>query len=243
MEIAHLRKERMVKAIEVYGRKEGFTREAFLAYQTKDHMKAVGSVPEFSRWSRGATRNTIYTWEDGLALPKGHPTCLWGKDSVVELWFEEPGAAMAAFREPRYLEIVRPDEAAFSDVAGGWSLLCEERLILEVAGYDGREKVFLFLRRRDPATFDDTWGKHRGYFMSAIQNLDIGRIAENTSIPDAKLDNAGVFDFALELWCGDVQAAIEAAGGSGMNAILAGEASALFDPDAGSLLYLARERE
>lgn len=241
METSHLSKEKMTKAIEVYGRRKGLTREAFLAYQSNEHMKTVGNVPEFTRWGRGATQNTIYTHEDSLALAAGHPARLAGKDSVVELWFETSGAAMAAFAEPRYLEIVRPDEAAFSEVDEGWSLLCRQRLVMEVADYDGREKVFLFLRRKDPAGFEGLWGKHMGRFMSAIQNLDIGRIAENTAVDDACLGNAGTYDFALELWCGDVQTAIDAAGGAGMREILSGEASALFEPE--SLLYLARERE
>lgn len=188
-------------------------------------VKAQGSAPEFSGWSHRAVWNTLYTQEDGLALAKDHPVCLEGEGFVVERWFESPDAAVA------------------SNVSGGWSLLCEERLVMEVACYGGGEKLFLFLKRKDPSTFDGEWGGHRGHFMSIIQNLDIGRIAENTAIPGAWLDNAGAFDFALELWCGDVQTAIRAAQGAGMRAILSGEAAALFDAGVGSLLYLARERE
>lgn len=233
----------MTKVIEVYGRKQGFTREAFLAYQTGEHMKAAGSVPEFSGRIRSAVKNTIYVEEDALALPKSHPACIRGKDSVVELWFDDPASAVAAFREPRYLEVVRPDEAAFSEVDEGWSLLCRERVLIEEVCFAGREKVFLFLRRRDAASFEKAWEEYWPVFLDAVWGGGTGRIAENTGVPGAGLDNAGAFDFALELWFDDVETAIATAAGEGVQALLSGQAAGLFDKGAGSVLYLARERD
>lgn len=233
----------MTKVMEVYGRNKGFTREAFLVYQTGKHMEAAGSVPEFSGRIRGATRNTIYVEEDHLPLPAGHPACTAGKDSVVELWFDDPTSAVSAFREPRYLEIVRPDEAAFSDVSEGWSLLCREKIVMEKTGFEGREKIFLFLRRRDPVVFKHEWEMHRPRFLDAVQSAGVGRVAENTAVQGAFLDNAGAFDFALELWCGDMLMATDVAGGAGIRMILSGAAAGLFDQDVGGVLYLAQERE
>ncbi len=47
-------------------------------------------------------------------------------DGVAELWFDNPEEIARAFEEPRYLEIIRPDELKFVDLSNCISFLTEE---------------------------------------------------------------------------------------------------------------------
>jgi len=47
-------------------------------------------------------------------------------DGVAELWFDSAEEIERAFEEPRYLEIIRPDELKFVDVPGCISFITEE---------------------------------------------------------------------------------------------------------------------
>ena len=95
----------MIKVIEVYGRKEGFSRKEFLDYQKGPHMKAAGKAPEFAGRIRGSYQNTMILPED-LFLVEGlyKNADAKGKDSVVEIFFDDCEAALAAFQEPNYLK-------------------------------------------------------------------------------------------------------------------------------------------
>jgi len=51
-------------------------------------------------------------------------------DGVAELWFDSVEAAEAAFREPKYLEIIRPDELKFADPLRCISFVTEENPVI-----------------------------------------------------------------------------------------------------------------
>lgn len=50
-------------------------------------------------------------------------------DGVAELWFDSVEELNRAFNEPRYLEIIRPDEYKFADLPGCISFVTHEVLI------------------------------------------------------------------------------------------------------------------
>jgi len=47
-------------------------------------------------------------------------------DGVAELWFDNHEEITRAFEEPRYLEIIRPDELKFVDITNCISFVTEE---------------------------------------------------------------------------------------------------------------------
>ena len=98
----------MVKLIICATRKAGMTQEEFATYWREQHGPLVKSVTEFSRH----VRKYVQCHLTATAVPFG----IAGQyDGVAELWFDSVEAAAAAFAEPKYLEIIRPDELKFAD--------------------------------------------------------------------------------------------------------------------------------
>lgn len=84
----------------------------FSAYWREKHGPLVASVPEFIRHVRHYVQYHLIDAED-LPFP------LFGDfsdyDGVAALTFDDPETIERAMSEPRYLEIIRPDEANFID--------------------------------------------------------------------------------------------------------------------------------
>ena len=109
----------MVNFIICARRKPGMTRAEFSAYWRNQHGPLVTSVPEFMRHVRKYVQYHIVP--GALAFGKDA-----AYDGVAELWFDSPEEITRAFSEPRYLEIIRPDELKFVDVANCISFITEE---------------------------------------------------------------------------------------------------------------------
>ena len=109
----------MVKFIICAKRKAGMTREEFSAYWRNQHGPLVRSVPEFMRHVRKYVQCHIVPG----ALAFGREA---GYDGVAELWFDSPEEIRRAFNEPKYLEIIRPDELKFVDISDCPSFITEE---------------------------------------------------------------------------------------------------------------------
>ncbi len=186
-----------IKVIEVYGRKEGFTREEFLAYQCGPHMLAAGKVPEFCGRIRNSYQSTIILPEESAEIASVNnlpdTDC---KDSVVEIYFDSADEAYAAFHEPRYLEIVRPDEEYFSDTKNGWSVMVNET-ILYTGEEESRYLLFLFCKWDNSAA--KTWEADRPDLVLLGKTMHAELISENTRIPDKALENGCEYDLILKL--------------------------------------------
>ncbi len=105
----------MIALIVAAKRKAGLSREDFEDHWLNRHGQLVLSVPEFARYLK---RYVLYPYDreaEGQALVLGGES---EYDGVGELWFESHAAMVAAFNEPRYLEIIRPDEDLFLDRDG-----------------------------------------------------------------------------------------------------------------------------
>ena len=109
----------MVKYIICATRKAGMTHEEFSAYWRNNHGPLVRSVPEFMRHVRKYVQCHLVS----SALPIG---ATGDYDGVAELWFDSPEEIEKAFNEPRYLEIIRPDELKFADLNKCLAFVTEE---------------------------------------------------------------------------------------------------------------------
>ena len=118
----------MLKLIVCVKRKPGLTREEFSAYWRDNHGPLVKSVPEFMRHVRKYVQCHL---TEGTASGEPLIGSIPDYDGVGELWFDSPEALQQAFNEPRYLEIIRPDELKFIDLANCLSFQTEELTMSE----------------------------------------------------------------------------------------------------------------
>ena len=109
----------MVKLIISAKRKPGITHEEFGRYWRENHGPLVKSVPEFIRHVRKYVQCHIVSNSAPLGA---RSDC----DGVAELWFDDLDELNRAFNEPRYLEVIRPDELKFADIANCVSIVTEE---------------------------------------------------------------------------------------------------------------------
>ena len=109
----------MIKYIICATRKAGMTHEEFSVYWRNQHGPLVRSVPEFMPHVRKYVQCHLV----GEAVPLG---AAGDYDGVAELWFDSVDELVNAFNEPRYLEIIRPDELKFVDLSKCISFVTEE---------------------------------------------------------------------------------------------------------------------
>src|ERR1700675_4638751 len=109
----------MVKLIICAKRKTGMTRKEFDAYWQNQHGPLVKSVPEFMRHVKKYVQCHIV--ENSAPLGVAAPY-----DGVAELWFDSAEEIAQAFNEPRYLQIIRPDEHKFAELADCISFVTQE---------------------------------------------------------------------------------------------------------------------
>jgi hypothetical protein len=122
------------------------TRTQFFEYLNHTHAPLVLGVPEFLKYLRRYVQNHTLLDEDGVTAPTGYRRAT-ECDSVIELWFDSRKSLADAMNEPRYLELVRPDEARFNDLAKLIVLMTDEKVIFEGPG--GTLKAFDFVKRKD----------------------------------------------------------------------------------------------
>lgn len=102
----------MIKLMACLRRKADMSEAEFQQYWKDTHGPLVKSVTEFSRYIRRYTQ--LHTLQDPISFFP--PQAIPAYDGIAELWFESVGEMQKAFSEPRYLEIIRPDEQKFIDL-------------------------------------------------------------------------------------------------------------------------------
>ena len=109
----------MVKLTICAVRKSGMSHEEFDRYWRDVHGPLVKSVEEFTRHIRR------YVQCHGIA--SATPLGSEGQyDGIAELWFDDVASMELAFNEPRYLEVIKPDERKFVDLDKCVSYISEE---------------------------------------------------------------------------------------------------------------------
>jgi uncharacterized protein (TIGR02118 family) len=115
----------MVKLVGCLRRKPGMGAEEFHRYWRDVHGPLVKSVPEFFRYVRKYVQgHSVPEQVPGFPPPTSPPF-----DGIAELWFDNVADIGNAFAEPRYLEIIRPDELKFLDLPNCSMFVVEEVLL------------------------------------------------------------------------------------------------------------------
>lgn len=109
----------MIKLTVFAVRKADMSHAEFVRYWRDQHAPLVKSVTEFSRH----VRRYVQCHGVSSALPLGVDG---DYDGIGELWFDDTASMEQAFSEPRYLEIIRPDELKFVDIDNCLSYVSEE---------------------------------------------------------------------------------------------------------------------
>jgi uncharacterized protein (TIGR02118 family) len=202
----------MVKMILGVLRKEGMTRSEFHEYLRNTHGPLVLSVPEFLRHLRKYVQN------HGLMDPDGSkstdvPVVAGDRDAIIELWFDGVEEIRRGLGEPRYLEIIRPDEARFSSFQELFVLLAREEWLLPRRDATARIKVFSFLKRKAGTSekqFLEFWRETYGPLLTSRDAFKqhVNGYLQNHSIPGNPLGvgTTSVFDGVDEMWFQDVEA-------------------------------------
>jgi uncharacterized protein (TIGR02118 family) len=119
----------MVKLIVGLRRRPGMSADEFHRYWREVHPPIVQGVTEFFRY----VRKYVQSHALGAGLP-GFPAEERGYDGFAELWFDTADDVGRAFAEPRYLEVIRPDERKFLDLPA-----CSVTIVEEVPIHPGGE--------------------------------------------------------------------------------------------------------
>ncbi len=109
----------MIKLIVCAVRRHDFTFEQFDTYWREQHGPLVRSVTEFTRHVQRYVQCHLSSAE--VPLMQGRDF-----DGIAELWFDSAEDMHRAFSEPRYLELIRPDELKFLDMDKCRSFVTEE---------------------------------------------------------------------------------------------------------------------
>lgn len=113
----------MIKLIICASRRSDISHEDFDTYWKERHGPLVKSVAEFTRHVRKYVQCHLVESPVPFGIPGSY-------DGVAELWFDNVEDAARAFREPKYLEIIRADELKFVDPAKCISFVTDELQVI-----------------------------------------------------------------------------------------------------------------
>jgi len=237
----------MVKLLEVIGRRSDWTHADFIRYQITTHLEVVDRVPEFRNLVRQYMQNHLFVDPSELALIKGLPISS-NTDSIIEVWWDRVADIRRAFEQPRYFEIIRPDELAFGDVAGVWGVATHDTLIMERSEFAGLIKLFVFLKRNEGISHSDFlrhWRDDRDRRLMPVKTFRsfVGRYVENlvAQDPTESLPGMRAFDLVAELWFDSLDQAAEFTADPAVIAVFKGEGADYIDR-ARTLIYLGEEK-
>ena len=236
----------MVKLIEVIGRRPDLTHAYFLKHLSTTHLEVVDRVPEFRNRVRRYVQNHLFVDPNELADIHGLSIST-NADGLIEVWWDRFSDIMGAFQEPRYLEIIRPDELAFGDVPGAWGVTAQETLVMERNGFSGLIKLFIFLKRpvRTPhAAFRSRWQAIREHQLSPATafHTHVGRFVENwvSQDPAESLPGMKPYDLVAELWLESLQDVAQLAADPNFLGAVGGAPADHID-SSHTLMYVAKE--
>jgi len=235
----------MVKLLEAIGRRRDLTHEQFLEHLSFTHLEVVDRVPEFRNRVRGYVQNHLYVAEREIASIGGLSVAA-DADAIIEVWWDSAMEIRKAFEEPRYMEVIRPDELSFGDVAGAWGVLARDTVLMEREQFAGITKIFIFMKRNhgiDHATFVKFWQERRDSRLvtsPAFRTL-VGRFVENL-VDDSTEALPGMrpFDLVAELWFDSLRHATQFTGDADVVAAIGGSGADFADPTQ-TLIYIARQ--
>lgn len=112
-----------VKFIGLSRRPAGMTHGEWCRYWIEVHGPLAHGVPEFTRYYGRYVHNYVIPieWDSAVGVDD--------YDGIVEEWLPSVEDFATCLAEPRYLEIVRPDELKFVDIARSRFVLATEHVI------------------------------------------------------------------------------------------------------------------
>ena len=114
----------MIKFTILLRKRADLSHEEFVQYHKTQHAPLFMSLPEVQHYVRRYVQgHTLPLDLPGLPAP--------AYDGTTELWFDAVEDIAKVFAAPRYLEIIRPDEAKFLDLAGCGFLVLAENPVFE----------------------------------------------------------------------------------------------------------------
>jgi EthD domain len=113
-----------VKFIGLSKRSRLFTHDQWVRYWIEVHGPLAHGIAEFTRYYGKYVHNYVIPVESELF---GAPPDF---DGIVEEWLDGAEDMIKCLAEPRYLEVIRPDEVKFVDFAASHMMLAEEHRIL-----------------------------------------------------------------------------------------------------------------
>ena len=112
-----------VKFIGLSKRPADFTHDEWVRYWIDVHGPMAHDIPEFTQYYGRYVHNYVVSLDaEAVATTEDY-------DGIVEEWIRSAEDFARCLEEPRYLEIVRPDELKFVDIARSHFLLAQEQLI------------------------------------------------------------------------------------------------------------------
>ena len=118
----------MIKFTILLRKRADLSHEEFVQYHKSQHAPLFMSLPEVQRYVRRYVQgHTLPLDLPGLPAP--------AYDGTTELWFDAVEDIANVFAAPRYLEIIRPDEAKFLDLHGCGFLVLAENSVFEGAAH------------------------------------------------------------------------------------------------------------
>lgn len=238
---------RNIKLIEVVGRRPDLTHAEFIKHLSTTHLEVVDRVPEFRDRVRQYMQNHLFVDSGDLPVIEGIPIA-FSTDSVIEVWWDSVDDIRRSFEEPRYMEVVRPDELSFGDVAGAWGLTTHDTVVMERKNFTGLIKIFAFLKRSDGISHSEFLGRWRGAREGRLMaarafRSHVGRFVENEVAQDPadRLPGMKDYDLVAELWFESLQQVAEFAADPDAIAAIVGT-GADYTNRAQMLIYVAEEK-
>ena len=114
----------MIKFTILLRKRADLTQEEFVQYHKTKHGPLFKSLPEVQQY----VRRYVQGHTQPIDLPGMPPPAY---DGTTELWFDSVEDIGKVFSSPRYLEIIRPDEAKILDLAGCGFMVLEENPVIE----------------------------------------------------------------------------------------------------------------
>jgi uncharacterized protein (TIGR02118 family) len=112
----------MVKVIVFVKRNPSLSVEQFHRHWREVHAPLVSETPSVARH--------IHRYEQNPRAPEDYARDDDGFDGVAIAWYRSRDEMEALFREPEYLERIRPDEERLSDSARNVWIVCEDENVV-----------------------------------------------------------------------------------------------------------------
>jgi uncharacterized protein (TIGR02118 family) len=157
----------MIKLAVLLKRRKDLSFAEFDRYWDGTHGDLVIGIPEFTRHVRRYSQSHI------IDPSYGGEGMAWKRadfDGIAEVWFDDLTAMTMAFNEPRFVEIVGPDDKKFIDPAGVSIMVTEEIEKIPLNGNPG-VKLSVVIKRRQGMTFaefDRYWNITHGAIVTGV---------------------------------------------------------------------------